>query len=180
MKAMNCTGYVPVSILICALVLVAMPTPAQAQWSGAAGYQALHLPDNWVTAGINFDAGREVSGAWSVVGEFGVAWDGGDESDADGFSIFNVGGGVWWSLRRNGPAPFAQLLAGVQRSTSETDKDTAFMLQPGGGVHIPIAERWGLSAQFDYRPVFYREETVQEVRFVIGARWIGGALRRPS
>jgi hypothetical protein len=45
------------------------------------------------------------------------------------------------------------------------------MLQPGGGIHVPMSDRWGLSAQIDYRPVFYREEVVQEVRFVVGVRW---------
>jgi len=168
---MNRTGHSHVSLLICAFVLMTMPTLAQAQLSVGAGYQARHLPDNWITAGINFDAAHGVSRTWSIVGEFGVAHDGGDELDSDGFNIFHVGGGVRWSQRRDGPAPFGQLLAGVQISTSGTDTDTAFMLQPGGGVHIPIGDRWGLSAQFDYRPVFYREEVVQEVRFAIGARW---------
>jgi hypothetical protein len=170
-RLMKRPAHMLASVLISAVVLVAMPTPAQSQESVTVGYQALHLPDNWLTSGVNFDVARDVSRSWSVAGEFGVAHDGGDELDSDGFNIFHVGGGVRWSQRRDGPAPFGQLLAGVQISTSGTDTDTAFMLQPGGGVHIPIGDRWGLSAQFDYRPVFYREEVVQEVRFAIGARW---------
>lgn len=169
---MNRPRHVLVSVVVCAFVLLAVPMPALAQWSVAAGYQALHLPDNWLTTGVNLDVARGVSGPWSIVGEFGVANDGGDDL-GDGFSIFNFGGGVRWSPRRGGVVPFAQLLAGVQRSTSETDKDTAFMLQPGGGVFVPVGEQWGLSGQIDYRPVFYREDTVNEVRFVIGGRWIG-------
>ena len=51
-----------------------------------------------------------------------------------------------------------------------TDADTAFLLQPGGGIHLPISDRLGIAAQVDYRPVFYREELVQEFRFVVGAR----------
>ena len=170
---MNGSRHLLVSVVVCACVLVAVP--AQAQWSVAAGYQALHLPDNWVKGGINVDAARDVSGMWSVVGEFGLGHDTADDPALDeaGFNIFNFGGGVRWSLRRDGPAPFVQLLAGAQRSTSETDEDTAFMLQPGGGVHIPINDRWGVSAQVDYRPVFYQEETINEVRVVIGARWTG-------
>ena len=168
---MNRTGNVLVSVVVCAFVLVAVP--AQAQWSVTAGYQALHLPDNWVKGGINVDAAREISGLWSIVGEFGLAHETTDDPTPAGFNIFNFGGGVRWSPRRDGPAPFAQLLAGLQRSTSDTDEDTAFMLQPGAGVHMPLNDRWGMSAQVDYRPVFYREETVNEVRFVIGARWTG-------
>jgi outer membrane protein with beta-barrel domain len=170
---MNRVCLLSVSVVVCAFVLVAVPTPAQAQWSVSAGYQALHLSGNWVKGGFNVDAARVVSGMWSIAGEFGVAHETTDDPTPAGFNIFNFGGGVRWSPRRDGPAPFAQLLAGLQRSSSETDSDTAFMLQPGGGVHIPLNDRWGVSAQVDYRPVFYREDTVNEVRFVIGARWTG-------
>ena len=167
---MNRTGYLHLPILMCACVVLMTPAPAQSQVSAAVGYQAVHLPDNWVTTGINFDVAGGLSGAWSVVGEFGVAHEGAGE-EVSGFNLFNIGGGVRWSLRRDGPAPFAQLLAGVQMSRAEIDKDTAFMLQPGAGVHLPINDQWGVSAQLDYRPVFYQEETVNEVRFVFGARW---------
>jgi hypothetical protein len=167
---MNRTSHLLVPVLMSVCLLVTMPAPAQSQVNVGVGYQALHLPDNWVTPGFNFDVGANVSGSWSILGEVGIAHSGGGDG-SDGFNIWNAGGGVRWSLRRDGPAPFAQLLAGVQVSTSETDSDTAFMLQPGGGVHVPLNDRWGLSAQIDYRPVFYREETVNEVRFVIGARW---------
>jgi hypothetical protein len=163
-------GLTPVSILITTFVLLMLPAPAHSQVSVAAGYQAVHLPDNWVTAGFNVDVAGGVAGAWDIVGEFGLAHDGGGDFN-DGFNLFNLGGGERWNPRRDGPAPFAQLLAGVQLSRADIDRDTAFMLQPGAGIHFPINDRWGLSAQFDYRPVFYQEETVNETRFVIGARW---------
>jgi hypothetical protein len=166
---MTRTGQLLVSFVMCGLLLVALPAPAQSQ-SVTIGYQALHLPDNWVTAGFNVDVARDVASHWDVVGEFGLSHDGGPEG-ADGFNIFNIGGGVRWSAKRSGPTPFVQLLAGVQMSRADIDKDTAFMLQPGGGVHIPMGDHWGLSAQVDYRPVFYTEETVNEARFVLGARW---------
>jgi hypothetical protein len=168
---MICTRQLPVAILLCACALVIAPVSAQSQVSVTAGYQALHLPDNWVTSGFNVDVARDLSGPWSVLGEFGVSMDGGGELDSGGFNIFNIGGGVRWNLRRDGPTPFAQVLAGVQLSRADIDRDTAFMLQPGGGVHVPLNDRWGVSAQVDYRPVFYQEDTVNEFRFVIGARW---------
>ena len=167
---MGRTGQLFCSFLFCAVASMAMPSAAHAQVSATVGYQALHLPDNWVSAGINVDVAPAISTRWSAVGEFGLAHDGGIDG-TDGFNIFNVGGGVRWNLRRSGASPFAQLIAGVQGSTSDTDTDFAFMLQPGVGVHAPINDRWGVSAQFDYRPVFYREETVNEARFVIGLRW---------
>jgi len=166
------TGRLPVSILMCAFVLVFAPAPAHSQTSVTVGYQALHLPDNWVSAGVNFDVARDISRRWDVVGEFGLAHDNGAKGTS-GFNIFNIDGGVRWSPRRSGPAAFAQLLAGMQISTASIDTDYVFILQPGVGFHAPIGDRWGLSAQVDYCPSFYREELVNEVRVVIGARWIG-------
>ena len=156
-----------------AIVSVPISATAQTRISAGIGYQALHLPDTWVPVGFNFDAAVHRTDAWSILGEFGIAHEGGEETaeDSDGFNIFNVGGGARWSAGGDGITPFVQLVAGIQISTSETDSDTAFMLQPGAGIHLPIAERFGVSAQVDYRPVFYREETVNEFRFVVGARW---------
>src|ERR687891_186747 len=70
-RPMNGIRHLLVSVVVSVFVLVAVPTPAQAQWTVAAGYQALHLPDNWVKGGFNVDVARDVSGMWSVVGEFG-------------------------------------------------------------------------------------------------------------
>jgi hypothetical protein len=161
------------SAALCVLI-TAVPAAATAQTraSVSVGYQTLHLPDTWVPVGVNFDVAAHRTDTWSILGEFGIAHEGGDDaSDADGFNIFNVGGGARWNAGGDGISPFVQVIAGVQTSTSDTDADTAFMLQPGAGIHLPIAERFGVSAQVDYRPVFYREEVVQEFRFVVGARW---------
>lgn len=154
-------------------LIVASPAAAQSRWSISTGYQALHLPDTWAAVGVNFDVAIDRSDAWSILGEFGVVHDGDDPSkdDPHDFNVFNVGGGARWSHRGAAIVPFVQVIGGIQVSTSDTDSDTAFMLQPGGGIHVPMSDRWGLSAQIDYRPVFYREEVVQEVRFVVGVRW---------
>ena len=141
--------------------------------SAAVGYQTLHLSDTWAPVGVNFDVAFDRTDAWSILGEFGIAHNGGEEGapDSDGFNIFNVGGGARWSAGGDRATPFVQLVAGIQISTSETDSDTAFMLQPGAGILLPVGERFGISAQVDYRPVFYREDVVQEFRFVVGGRW---------
>lgn len=154
-------------------LIVTPPAAAQPRLSVSMGYQALHLPDTWAPVGVNFDVAVNRFESWSILGEFGVVHDGDDPSSADprDFNIFNVGGGARWSHKGAAIRPFVQMIGGIQVSTSDTDSDTAFMLQPGGGIHVPISERWGLSAQIDYRPVFYREEVVQEVRFVAGVRW---------
>jgi hypothetical protein len=160
-----------------ALLVVIMSVPisatAQTRLSATVGYQALHLPDTWVPAGVNFDVAFHRTDTWSILGEFGIAHEGGEDGapDPDGFNIFNVGGGARWSAVGDRATPFVQLVAGIQMSRAETDSDTAFMLQPGAGIHFPVADRFGVSAQVDYRPVFYREDVVQEFRFVVGGRW---------
>jgi hypothetical protein len=153
-------------------LIVVPPAAAQPHWSVSTGYQALHLVDNWVLLGVNFDVAVGRSETWNILGEFGVVHESDDDSAGNpDFNIFNFGGGARWSPRRGGIEPFVQVIAGVQVSTSQTDTDYTFMLQPGGGIHVPVSDRWGLSAQVDYRPVFYRNDTIQEVRLAVGVRW---------
>jgi hypothetical protein len=154
-------------------LLAVSPATAQSPWSVSAGYQALHLPDNWAGAGVNVDVSFDRTDALSFVGEFGLVHDGDDADapDPHDFNIFNVGGGARWSHRGLAVVPFLQVLAGIQISDSDTDSDAAFMIQPGAGILVPISERWGASAQFDYRPAFYQEDVVQQFRFVAGVRW---------
>ena len=156
--------------LLVLMLCAAGSATAQTRMSATIGYQALHLPDTWAPLGVNFDVAYHRSDAWSILGEFGLAHEGGEDG-ADGFTIYNLGGGARWNGAGDRIRPFAQVLAGVQISTGETDSDTAFMLQPGAGIHMPVSDRVGITAQVDYRPVFYREETVNEFRFVVGARF---------
>jgi hypothetical protein len=152
------------------MLSVAGAATAQTRMSATIGYQALHLPDTWAPLGVNVDVASHRTDAWSVLGEFGLAHESG-EDDAGGFNIYNLGGGARWSGAGDRITPFAQVLAGIQISTSDTDSDTAFMIQPGAGIHVPVSDRAGITAQVDYRPVFYEEETVNEFRFVVGARF---------
>jgi hypothetical protein len=170
---MNVARKVHVWFVSVLFLIVASPAAAQPGWSVSTGYQALHLPDTWAPAGINVDVAVDRTDAWSILGEFGVVHDGDDAGAVDphDFNVYNVGGGARWSHRRAAIVPFVQLIGGIQMSRSDSDSDTAFMLQPGAGVYVPVGERWGVSAQGDYRPVFYREDMVNEIRFVLGVRW---------
>ena len=154
-------------------LVAAAPASAQPRLSVGAGYQAVHLPDTWAAAGFNLDVAFERSDAWSVLGEFGIAHDGDDATELEphDFNLFNVGGGVRWTHRGVAVMPFVQLIAGVQVSDSDTDTDTAFMLQPGAGLVVPLSDRLAVTGQIDYRPVFYRENLVNEFRIVAGIRY---------
>src|SRR5687768_17049452 len=109
--------------LLVMMLSVAGTAAAQARMSAAIGYQALHLPDTWAPLGVNFDVAFHRSDAWSILGEFGLAHEGGEDG-TDGFNIYNLGGGARWSGAGDRITPFVQLLAGIQISTGETDSDT--------------------------------------------------------
>lgn len=170
---MRCSGLCARAGFFLVILSVAGVATAQTRTSATVGYQALHIPDAWAPLGVNFDVAFHRSDAWSILGEFGLAHEGSEDGtgDAGGFNIYNLGGGVRWSGAGDRVTPFAQLLAGIQISSGDTDSDTAFMLQPGAGIHMPLSDRVGISAQVDYRPVFYEEEVANEFRFVIGARF---------
>lgn len=158
-----------------AALLLSLAEPARAQSAGVTvGYQALHVPDEWLPAGFNVDFAAPMRSDWSFVGEFGLTH--GDDFDEGNASvkIANFGGGARWSrANTQSVTPYVQILAGVEITAAEfvggrEDSDAAFMLQPGAGVRIALDDRWGIVAQGDWRPVFFSEETDNQFRFVIG------------
>ena len=160
---------------VMAAAVIGLPVDARAQSSGfAIGYQALHVPDEWMPVGFNVDVATPMRSNVSFVGEFGFTR--GDDFDEGGASvkIANLGAGPRWTLSTPGEvAAYVQVLAGVEITsadfvTGREDSDTAFLLQPGIGGRVPMGDRVGLIAQGDWRPVFFSEETDNQFRFVIG------------
>ena len=74
-------------------------------------------------------------------------------------------------------APFVQLVVGavrtdadlIQNGSSFHAADWAFMLQPGGGVTVPLSSMLGLVGQVDYRRAFF-SQSENELRFLVGVR----------
>jgi hypothetical protein len=162
------SGALVVVLLLCA----ASPAAAQTSgWTASAGYQMLRLSENFVPLGANFDvASPALLGPLNIVGEFGFVHES-DDDDLRNFTLYNLGAGPRWSRPLTSFTPFVQLLAGAEITDSPTDSDTAFMLQPGAGVSVPISDRWSFVGQADYRAVFFDEETNSQFRFVLGGRW---------
>jgi hypothetical protein len=171
------------------LTVVGTARPAQAQTPGfefGIGYQALHVPDEWLPIGINLDFAWNVSDAIGLVGEIGWAEKSEEVFGVDfELSATNFGAGPRFNLRSS-PAvqPFAQVLVGALRGTlggsvagiNVDVSDTFFMIQPGGGVNIAVSEGVGIVGQFDYRRVFVDDELgdsdgENEFRFVAGVRF---------
>jgi len=179
-----------IRISVFVLTLVATPMAVFAQNSRAdgvaarIGYQALHIPDETFPFGLNFDFAAPVTSRMHLVGEFGFAKDEQTESGVSGnLTLYNLGGGARWTPLRNVPAargtlvPFAQVLIGALRTDADlalngesfNDADWAFMIQPGGGVTIPLSPALGVVGQVDYRRAFF-STAENEFRFVIGVQ----------
>jgi hypothetical protein len=132
-------------------------------WETSAGYQILHLPEQWFPFGLNVDGARNF-GPFGVVAELGWAY---DKSDDISYNVFNFGAGPRWSGRSMGPVwPFAQVVAGLVHGRQSgdvsgvdiDDSKTKFMLQPGAGAVFLAGDGWGIIGQVDYRRVFLDEE----------------------
>ena len=161
------------------LLLFGGVTTASAQPpSVAAGYQLLHLPDNWVNQGFNFDVAAPVSAGLSIVGEFGLSHQGESGTDSGRSTIYHFGAGPRWTWAAPSVMPFVQLLAGGEVAAADiptaggTREETsgAFMLQGGAGVYVPVMARWGIVGQADYRPVFFEGDFDHQFRVVVGVR----------
>ena len=86
--------------------------------------------------------------------------------------LHSYGGGIRISSKKNPKVtPFGQVIVGGATFSGEGDSTTAFTLTAGGGVNVPVNDRWGIRAQADYRGIFFEEEDgdrVDAARVVVG------------
>src|SRR5439155_17793999 len=165
--------------ILAGLALVCAAGPARAQTPRAtfsAGYELLRIPDETFPAGVNADIAVPIDRIWSVMGEIGFAHDNTNPIANSNISLTNFGGGV----RVGGvtAGPFVQLVAGGVHTSANLGasgvivkaSDTAFMVQPGVGVAVPVNETIGVVAQGDYRRAFFKQEAENEYRLYLGVR----------
>jgi hypothetical protein len=168
------------TIWIGCFLLVAAGTASAQTPSVSAGYQLLHLPDNWINAGFNLDVAAPVTEQLSIIGEFGLAHQGESGSDPVRSTTYHFGAGPRWSWSAPSVTPFVQVLAGAEVAAADIptvggvtreETESAFMLQAGGGVYVPVGPRWGVVGQADYRPVFFEGDTDNQFRVVVSVRF---------
>jgi hypothetical protein len=151
------------------------------------GYQLLHLRDTTFPFGLNVDGARHY-GSFGLVAEIGFALHSEEEAGIElSSSAWNFGAGGRWTGFNSGRIwPFAQVLVGLGilhtnvefAGLEENETETSFMMQPGVGVNVVIADGLGLVGQVDYRRTFYDEpDDVEDsinnqFRIFIGARMI--------
>ena len=169
------------AILFAATAAIVFPQAAAAQSAPvhvALGYQVVHIPDETYPLGIGASVyGREAGLTWA--GEVGWSRDDQNEPGVSGsLTLIDYGVGPRWTATGSRVRPFAQLLAGGAHTSASLTLNgapfeagsNAFMLQPGAGVTIPMASRWGVFGQADYRRVFWSGEAENEYRVMFGVR----------
>ncbi len=172
-------------VMTAAMVLgCVMPAAAQSDEhaSVTVAYQVLHIPDKtfpWgVVAGLGLPLRLQ---PWSLVGEAAWAHDSrNEENGTTAINFFNFGAGFRWTSRALA-RPYAQLIVGATHATANLRDvgnptgtrgadSTAFMLQPGVGVAVPLGAKWSGVVQGDYRRSFFSGDGENEVRLLVGLR----------
>jgi hypothetical protein len=171
--------------MLATFLLTAAPAAAQTPAAELqVAYQALHVPGDWMTNGINFDLAANMGSAVSLVFELGGTRESVTVAGIDvSRSTTNFGAGVRFSGRGSGVTPYFQALVGGLRgkgtlaagNVSVNASTTKFMIQPGVGVNVKVAGRLGIFGAGDYRRVFldkatYGESGQNEFRVLLGIR----------
>jgi outer membrane protein with beta-barrel domain len=128
------------------------------------GIQVTRASEHVLAPGWSVDVAVNPGARWGVIGEVSGARDTEHDADLDTvrLTFYTAAGGARWSPRTQGRlALFVQLLAGAARVSASAhvraatigETSTAFMVQPGGGMHVALTRKLGWVTQFDYRRV---------------------------
>ncbi len=134
-------------------------------WEVAAGYQTLDDPQDRVTLrGWMLEAALRLTPWLSAVGETGAAARTILDVEIRQFAVL---GGARASARIG---PFTGVAQSASTVFGESSSDTAFALQPGGGVDIPLGResRLALRLQIDRRAILggpFETDDRHDVRF---------------
>jgi hypothetical protein len=144
--------------LMLLLVLVARQASAQAPFEISGGYSLARDPRDAVTLPSGWVAGAAigVTPALSVVGDFSGQYKTIPLLNANArLSAHTVMGGVRVSASVGRLTEFAQILAGVVRTSGSafgaTSSSESPGIQPGVGLDYPLARAWVARAELDVR-----------------------------
>ena len=132
------------------------------------GYQATHIPGQTYPLGVSIDISGALTGMIRIVGEVGVsvATQTVSSFGSGTLTLYHYGAGLRFVATANRVRLFAQVLAGGVRTHADLtttsgspfiDTDNAFMLQPGGGVIVPLTTNCAMIASADYRRGFFKD-----------------------
>ncbi len=175
-------------IIVCTAVRAAAQIPPDPPLELSVGYQASHIPGQAYPLGLSFDISGALTGTIRIVGEAGVSVATHTTSSygRGTLTLYHYAAGARFGATAGRVRVFAQVLAGGVRTHADlttasgspfVDGDSAFMLQPGGGVIVPLTGNYAVVAAADYRRAFFEEYgSENETRVFLGFQI---ALRRP-
>ena len=125
------------------------------------------------TKGWVFSAAGHIGRVVSLVGEVGGNYRTLTFGDSNvDLSMHTFLGGIRVRREHRAATPFVQVLAGMARaagsSEGASESDSAFALQPGGGVDFRVTDRFAVRVQGDYRYIAEGRAQLHEFRAAAG------------
>jgi len=146
------------------------------------GYQVMHIPGQTYPLGISLEMSGALTSAVRIVAEAGVSIARGTTSSygAGTLTLYDYGGGPRVTARAGRALVYGQLLGGGVRTHTDLstasgapfiEGDSAFMLQPGAGVIVPLTRKIAAIGEVNYERVFFKEYGGDnETRVFVGVR----------
>jgi hypothetical protein len=175
-------------LIASAAVRATAQTPPDPPLDMSVGYQATHVPGQTYPLGVSLDISGALTGMIRIVGEVGVsvATQTTSSYGRGTLTLYHYAAGPRVTAGAKRVRLFAQVLAGGARTHADLttasgspfiDGDSAFMLQPGGGIIVPLPGNCAVIASVGYRRVFFKDYGGDnETRAFLGLQI---ALRRP-
>ena len=146
------------------------------------GYQVMHIPGQTYPLGISLEMSGALTSAVRIVAEAGasIARRTISSYGAGTLTLYDYGGGPRVTARAGRALVYGQLLGGAVRTHAHLstasgapfiEGDSAFMLQPGAGVIVPLTRKIAAIGEVNYQRVFFKEYGGDnETRVFVGVR----------
>lgn len=174
--------------LICLALVAAGASGATAQTRPdppldlSVGYQVLHIPGQTYPLGISLEMSGALTRTVRIVAEAGVAIARRTTSSygTGTLTLYDYGAGPRVTARTGRVRVYGQLLGGGVRTHADLstasgapfiEGDSAFMLQPGAGVIVPLTRKIAAVGAVNYQRVFFKAYGGDnETRLFVGLR----------
>jgi hypothetical protein len=175
-------------VLVCLALVAAGAASATAQTRPgppldlSIGYQVLHIPGQTYPLGISLEMSGALSSTVRIVAEAGVSIARRTTSSygAGTLTLYDYGAGPRVTARAGRVLVYGQLLGGGVRTHADLvarsgasfiEGDSAFMLQPGAGVIVPLTRKIAVVGEVNYQRVFFKAYGGDnETRVFVGLR----------
>jgi hypothetical protein len=155
-------------------------TPPMPDTDLSLGYQSLHIPGQNYPLGVFVGVSTRMTDMVRIVGEAGLSIDQQSGSNLNGtLTLYQYGIGPRLTAGNGRVIPFAQVLVGGVHSRGDlttpggapfSASSNGFMIQPGGGIIVPVTRTFAFSAGFNYRRVMFENDSDNETSLFAAVR----------